>query len=82
MYLTQKLFPSLKGVFNNRGVYMSSLYRATFYDSFSQHTIVVEFKAPFPVSDEVDYKKLATQRLGEMITSGEIKVRDIEPIEL
>tara|TARA_B100001057_G_scaffold197737_1_gene198395 strand:+ start:710 stop:1027 length:318 start_codon:yes stop_codon:yes gene_type:complete len=58
------------------------MFRATFLDAFSQHTIVVEFEAPFPIDDEVDYKKLATQRLGEMIRKGEVAIRDIEPIEI
>ena len=58
------------------------IFRATFVDNFSQNTIVVEFDAPFPVDTEnVDYEKLATQRLGEMIRNGEIKIRDIEPVE-
>ena len=57
--------------------------RATIVDNFSHNTIVVEFDAPFPVDTEnVDYEKLATQRLGEMIRKGEIKIRDIEPVEL
>ena len=61
----------------------TSIFRATFVDNFSQNTIVVEFDAPFPVDTEnVDYEKLATQRLGEMIRKGEIKIRDIEPVEL
>ena len=58
------------------------MFRATFVDAYSQHTIVVEFEAPFPIDDEVDYKKLAVQRLGEMIRKDEVKVRDIEPIEI
>ncbi len=58
------------------------LFRATFVDSFSSNTIVVEFDAPYPVDPEVDYAKLATQRLGDMIRNGEVKIRDIEPVEL
>ena len=58
------------------------MFRATFVDAFSQHTIVVEFEAPFPIDDEVDYKKLAVQRLGEMIRKDEVAIRDIEPIEI
>ena len=58
------------------------LFRATFVDSFSQNTIVVEFDAPFPVGEQVDYKKLATQRLGEMIRNGQVKIRDVEPVEI
>ena len=43
---------------------------------------MVEFDAPFPVDTEnVDYKKLATQRLGEMIRNEQVKIRDIEPVE-
>ena len=58
------------------------LFRATFVDSFSRNTIVVEFHAPFPVNEEVDYKKLAIERLGEMIRNDQVKVRDIEPVEI
>ena len=58
------------------------MFRATFVDSFSQNTIVVEFEAPFPIDEQLDYTQLAVERLGEMIRDGEIKIRDIEPIEL
>jgi hypothetical protein len=43
---------------------------------------VVEFDAPFPIDEQVDYKKLATQRLGEMIRNGQVKIRDVEPVEI
>ena len=83
MRFIEKLLPSFLGVFSKYGGHMASrLFRATFVDAFSQNTIVVEFNAPFPVNEEVDYKKLATQRLGEMIRDEEIKIRDIEPIEI
>ncbi len=83
MQIIQKLFPTFFGVFNKSGGHMATrLFRATFLDAFSQNTIVVEFDAPFPVDTEnVDYKKLATQRLGEMIRNGQVKIRDIEPVE-
>mgnify|MGYP005669349963 CR=1 FL=1 len=82
MKIIQKLFPSYLGVFNKLGGHMTTrLFRATFMDMFSQNTIVVEFDAPFPVDSEVDYGKLATQRLGEMIRKGEVAIRDVEPIE-
>ena len=68
MQFIQKRFPSFLGIFNKSGGHMATrLFRATFVDSFSQNTIVGEFDAPFPVDEQVDYKKLATQRLGEMI---------------
>ena len=72
MKLIQKLLPSYLGIFNKLGGHMTTrLFRATFLDKFSKNTIVVEFEAPFPVDTEnVDYGKLATQRLGEMIREG------------
>jgi hypothetical protein len=83
MQFIQKRFPSFLGIFNKSGGHMATrLFRATFVDSFSQNTIVVEFDAPFPVDEQVDYKKLATQRLGEMIRNGQVKIRDVEPVEI
>ena len=83
MRFIQKLLPSFLGVFSKYGGHMATrLFRATFVDAFSQNTIVVEFDAPFPVDEQVDYKKLATQRLGEMIRNGQVKIRDVEPVEL
>ena len=83
MRFIQKLLPSFLGVFSKYGGHMATrLFRATFVDAFSHNTIVVEFDAPFPVDEQVDYKKLATQRLGEMIRNEQVKIRDIEPVEL
>ena len=83
MQIIQKLFPTFFGVFNKSGGHMATrLFRATFVDAFSQNTIVVEFDAPFPIDEQVDYKKLATQRLGEMIRNGQVKIRDVEPVEI
>ena len=83
MQIIQKLLPTFFGVFNKLGGHMATrLFRATFVDAFSQNTIVVEFDAPFPIDEQVDYKKLATQRLGEMIRNGQVKIRDVEPVEL
>lgn len=83
MQVIQKLLPSFLGVFSKYGGHMATrLFRATFVDAFSHNTIVVEFDAPFPVDEQVDYKKLATQRLGEMIRNGQVKIRDVEPVEL
>jgi len=83
MRVIQKLLPSFLGVFSKYGGHMATrLFRATFVDAFSHNTIVVEFDAPFPVDEQVDYKKLATQRLGEMIRNGQVKIRDVEPVEI
>ena len=83
MRFIQKLLPSFLGVFSKYGGHMATrLFRATFVDAFSQNTIVVEFDAPFPIDEQVDYKKLATQRLGEMIRNGQVKIRDVEPVEI
>ena len=61
---------------------MQRLFRATFVDSFSQNTIVVEFDAPYPIDPKVDYAKLAVQELNDMIKLDQIKIRDIEPVEI
>ena len=83
MRVIQKLLPSFLGVFSKYGGHMATrLFRATFVDAFSHNTIVVEFNAPFPVDEQVDYKKLAIERLGEMIRNDQVKVRDIEPVEI
>ena len=83
MQIIQKLLPTFFGVFNKLGGHMATrLFRATFVDAFSHNTIVVEFNAPFPVDEQVDYKKLAIERLGEMIRNDQVKVRDIEPVEI
>ena len=83
MRVIQKLLPSFLGVFSKYGGHMATrLFRATFVDAFSHNTIVVQFDAPFPVDEQVDYKKLATQRLGEMIRNEQVKIRDIEPVEI
>ena len=83
MRFIQKLLPSFLGVFSKYGGHMATrLFRATFVDAFSHNTIVVKFNAPFPVDEQVDYKKLAIERLGEMIRNDQVKVRDIEPIEI
>tara|TARA_B100001287_G_scaffold169403_1_gene142514 strand:+ start:847 stop:1098 length:252 start_codon:yes stop_codon:yes gene_type:complete len=83
MKFIQNMYPSFFGVFNKSGDSMKTrLFRATFVDAFSHNTIVVEFNAPFPVDEQVDYKKLAIERLGEMIRNDQVKVRDIEPVEL
>ena len=83
MRFIQKVLPSFFGVFSKYGGHMATrLFRATFVDAFSHNTIVVEFDAPFPVDEQVDYKKLATQRLGEMIRNGQVKIRDVEPVEI
>ena len=83
MRVIQKLLPSRLGIFNKSGDSMDTrLFRATFVDAFSHNTIVVEFDAPFPIDEQVDYKKLATQRLGEMIRNGQVKIRDVEPVEI
>ena len=83
MQIIQKLLPTFFSVFNKSGGPMATrLFRATFVDAFSHNTIVVEFDAPFPVDEQVDYKKLAIERLGEMIRNDQVKVRDIEPVEI
>ena len=58
-------------------------FRATFYDAAcTESTIVIEFRAPFPVGEETDYKAIAIKEFIKLIGLGQIKVRDIEPMEV
>lgn len=57
-------------------------FRATFVDAACvDMQITVEFEAPFPVSESVDYSQLALRSFLEEVSAGHIKIRDIEPIE-
>jgi len=58
-------------------------FRATFYDAAcTESNIVIEFKAPFPVDKKTDYKNMAIKEFIQLIGLGQIKVRDIEPVEI
>ena len=57
-------------------------FRATLMDSkVTDSTIVFEFKAPFPVDPDIDYKQWAIHALLHALNTGTIKIRDIEPVE-
>ena len=58
-------------------------FRATFYDAAcTDRNIVIEFQAPFPVDKKTDYKNMAIKEFIQLIGLGQIKVRDIEPVEI
>ena len=57
-------------------------YRATFVDAACvDMQITVEFEAPFPVDESIDYSQLALRSFLEEVSAGHIKIRDIEPKE-
>ncbi len=59
------------------------LFRATFVDAANMDCqITIEFKAPFPIDEEVDYAKVAQVKFNHLIRIGHIKVRDVEPVEV
>jgi|TARA_R110000824_G_scaffold15735_1_gene65982 hypothetical protein len=62
---------------------MSRPFRATLVDTKNpDRNIVYEFEAPFPVDPQVDYVQWAIQALLYSLTTGEIKITDIEPVEM
>ena len=57
-------------------------FRATFVDAACvDMQITVEFEAPFPLDESIDYSQLALRSFLEEVSAGHIKIRDIEPIE-
>ena len=57
-------------------------YRATFVDAACvDMQITVEFEAPFPRNESIEYSQLAWRSFLEQVSAGHIKIRDIEPIE-
>ena len=59
------------------------LFRATFVDAANMDCqITIEFKAPFPIDEEVDYAKVAQVKFNHLINIEHIKVQDIEPVEV
>ena len=58
-------------------------FRATFMDAANMDSqITIEFQAPFPVDEKTDYKNMAIKQFIQLIGLGQIKVRDIEPVEV
>tara|TARA_R100001198_G_C5032789_1_gene97544 strand:- start:219 stop:452 length:234 start_codon:yes stop_codon:yes gene_type:complete len=57
-------------------------YRATFYHAACvDMQITIEFEAPFPRNDEIDYGELAFRAFKKEVALEHVKIRDIEPIE-
>lgn len=63
------------------------LFRCTFYEKsaglHSNSTIVVEFFAPFPIDERVNYEKMAKEQLlSDLSSTHYFAIRDLEPVEL
>ena len=63
------------------------LFRCTFYEKsaglHAESTIVVEFFAPFPIDERLDYEKMAKEQLLSDLSSNHyFAIRDLEPVEL
>ena len=57
-------------------------YRATFvHAACVDMQITVEFEAPFPRDESIEYSQLALRSFLEQVSAGHIKIRDIEPVE-
>ena len=58
-------------------------FRATFLDKkHPECQITIEFNAPFPVDDEVDYTNIAFKEFLRLINTRDIKIVDVEPVEV
>ena len=58
-------------------------FRATFQDAaYPDMQITIEFEAPYPLDEEIDYSELASRAFHEKVVMGHIKIRDIEPTEI
>lgn len=58
-------------------------FRATFMDAANMDSqITIEFKAPFPIDEKLNYAKIARLKFNHLINLEHIKIRDIEPVEV
>ena len=58
-------------------------FRATFMDAANMDSqITIEFQAPFPIDEKVDYAKVAQLKFNHLINLEHIKIRGIEPVEV
>ena len=58
-------------------------FRATFLDKkHPECQITIEFNAPFPVDEEVDYTNIAFKEFLRLINTRDIKIVDVEPVEV
>ena len=57
-------------------------FRATFVDAaVFDMQITIEFKAPYPVDEGINYSEIAVDSFKALVKEGHIKIRNIEPIE-
>ena len=58
-------------------------FRATFQDaSCPDMQITIEFEAPYPIDEQINYSDLASHAFQEKVAIGHVRIRDIEPIEI
>ena len=57
-------------------------FRATFVDAATPDMqLTIEFEAPYPVDEEINYSEIAVDSFKALVREGHIKIRNIEPIE-
>ena len=58
-------------------------FRATFISAANMDMqIPIEFQAPFPLDERIDYSNLALRSFVDLVSEQVIKIRDVEPIEM
>ena len=58
-------------------------FRATFISAATMDMqITIEFQAPFPLNEQIDYSTLALRSFVDLVSEQVIKIRDVEPIEM
>jgi len=63
-------------------MYSHKYFRATFVDAaVPDMQITIEFEAPYPVDEGINYSKIAVDSFKALVREGHIKIRNIEPIE-
>ncbi len=58
-------------------------FRATFISAANMDMqITIEFQAPFPLDERIDYSNLALRSFVGLVSEQVIKIRDVEPIKM
>ena len=58
-------------------------FRATFADAaYPEMQITIEFEAPYPLDESIDYSEIALRSIEKKVAVGHIRIRDLEPVEI
>ena len=58
-------------------------FRATFTDAaYPDMQITIEFEAPYPLDESIDYSEIALRSFEKKVAVGHIRIRDLEPVEI